>query len=344
MKMNSRFKIGVLCSFMVLLYSSTANSQDLEKIVNLNGKWKFSISEKDGWTNKNFNDNNWDEIYAPSPWENEGYHGFNGFGYYRKKVEIPASLKSNSLVLHLGFIDDADEVYFNGEKIGFTGSFPPHYSTAYNSARKYLIPNELVKKGEINVIAVKVYDVGLEGGIVSGNLGIYAEQNPLPYIVELKGIWKFTIQDNLEFKNVNYNDNEWDKIMVPALWENQGYHDHDGYAWYRKQFKIPKELVNTELVLVVGYIDDIEQTYLNGLLIGHHGDWDRFTPQQWTSDDYRQLRAYYLNPSQFQAGKTNTLAIRVYDHGGGGGIYKGDVGLIKQKDFVMYWRQKNRKQ
>jgi sialate O-acetylesterase len=65
-----------------------------------------------------YNDDDWSEIKVPARWEDEGYRGYDGFAWYRKKVRVPSVFKNRNVYLELGYIDDVDEVYFNGEKIG----------------------------------------------------------------------------------------------------------------------------------------------------------------------------------------------------------------------------------
>ena len=64
------------------------------------------------------------------------------------------------------------------------------------------------------------------------------------------------------------DDNYWKEIFVPAYWEVQGYKNYDGFAWYRKSFVLPEKYSGIKLVLMLGMIDDIDQTYINGTLIG----------------------------------------------------------------------------
>jgi hypothetical protein len=58
------------------------------------------------------------------------------------------------LYLFLGKIDDADETYLNGVKIGSSGKLPPEPLTRWNDQRAYKIPNELLQKE--NVIAIRL--------------------------------------------------------------------------------------------------------------------------------------------------------------------------------------------
>ena len=73
----------------------------------------------------------------------------------------------------LGKIDDFDETYFNGVKIGETNDQKPFgWTTSYMQTRVYEIPKSLIKKGIPNVISVRVSDLGADAGIYSGPLAI----------------------------------------------------------------------------------------------------------------------------------------------------------------------------
>jgi sialate O-acetylesterase len=304
------------------------------KVLSLRGQWKFSLGFKNEWINSNFDDSNWDEIFAPSNWEDQGFYGYDGFACYRKKVLIPDNLKAKSLSLHLGFIDDCDEVYFNGELVGFSGSLPPNFVTAYNLERNYILPQNLIQFGKYNTITVKVYDDRLDGGIIKGDIGIFETEQP-PFNIFLSGLWSFKTGDNPEYKKPDYNDSKWPKIFAPKKWESQGYPDYDGFAWYRKSVFIPAQIATEKLVIMLGKIDDLDEVYVNGVYIGQQKnliDNDRFRTR------WDELRVYYVDRSIFIPNKQNIISIRVYDNGGDGGIYEGPMGIIKQKDFVEYWR------
>jgi sialate O-acetylesterase len=314
--------------------------QEYFQLKDLQGQWKFTINPEGNWKDIDYNDDQWDAIRVPSPWENQGYHGFNGLGYYRKEFTLNTDQKLVNLLLHLGYIDDVDEVYFNGRKIGGSGGFPPKYYTAYNSFRKYHIPKDLINTGGKNVIAVKVYDAGREGGIIGGEVALYAERNPLQIEVDLAGEWKFKKGDDPDYKNTNFDDGNWSEIFVPGTWEEQGYGQVDGYGWYRRTFFIPEHLEGKWIVITIGSIDDADQTFLNGQLVGSIGEFYKVGTPGYDPNDYQRIRAYYLSPDKFKAGKQNTIAIRVFDGGGIGGIYKGPVGIVEKDNFVSYWRQK----
>lgn len=331
--------------FLLATWAVTVNARTLDteerwkRVLNLEGQWKFTIGDNKKWADPKFNDGDWELIDVPSKWEDEGFYGYNGYAWYRTSFN-GADLKSKGSTFNvfLGYIDDVDEVYVNGHRIGSSGSFPPKYHTAYNAMRKYFLPSEFINFNGRNVIAVRVYDAEIEGGIVSGDVGIYVDEDDTGLAVNLRGPWDFTIVDK-KFGNFrsDYPPGErrapseksvWTKLNVPATWESQGYDDYDGSAWYRKQFMIPKELQGEDLVLLLGKIDDFDQTYFNGKVIGQTNAHDK-------------LRTYYIPSEMVNAGAVNLLLVFVDDPQGLGGIYEGPVGLMKQSDFTRYlrWRK-----
>ena len=78
----------------------------MERIENLEGRWKFSIGEQSEWLDPSFNDDNWESIYVPETWEEQGFHGYNGFATYRKDFTLDRSQEGLMLYLGLGYIDD----------------------------------------------------------------------------------------------------------------------------------------------------------------------------------------------------------------------------------------------
>jgi sialate O-acetylesterase len=308
-------------------------------IVDLKGEWKFSIGKRDEWVSENFNAQSWSKVKVPESWEDQGFHGYNGYAFYRKKITIKNHYKGHLFFLELGYIDDVDQVYFNGKLVGSTGSFPPDYESAYDAKREYYIPENIVTFNEPNVIVVKVYDNVQRGGIVSGKPGLYASKAPLPIDLHLSGYWRFMPGDKASYRNPQYNDNDWSSILVPSKWENQGYRDYDGFGWYRKTFRLKGNIDDDKVVVLLGKIDDIDKAYLNGELIGGTGDFDdREDDEDDDLDFYEALRGYLIEKHLLKKRK-NVLAVRVYDWGGYGGIYEGPVGIVSQEKYINYWHK-----
>lgn len=95
---------------------------------------------------------------------------YHGYGWYRTSFTITEEdmkrrLKSKDLVLRLGKIGQADAVYLNGIYIGSTGLKPETKQNTeledkhlyYDKIRLYRIPSEILKIGQENIIAVRVF-------------------------------------------------------------------------------------------------------------------------------------------------------------------------------------------
>ena len=156
---------------------------------------KFSTGDDKEWSDPAFNDKNWKEIKTSRVWQSQGFPSHHGYAWYRIHVVIPVTLKNealwqDSLRLNLAHVNDADETYLNGVKIGKTGGFPSDvsgYISKWPAVRNYNIStkNSIVKWDAENVIAVKVYDGGGTGGIFMGT----------PFIDMLEKL------DGIEFNN-----------------------------------------------------------------------------------------------------------------------------------------------
>ncbi len=138
----------------------------------------------------------WQLLRVPGFWEDQApggsLKGYDGFAWYRCFVRVPAGWKGVPLEISLGRIDDADEVFFNGTKIGATGAMPPTYHGASGSRRRYSIAAEHVRAGRFNLIAVRVYDKSGSGGIVDGPLMLRCKRGS----VRIEGEWQFRTGDN----------------------------------------------------------------------------------------------------------------------------------------------------
>ena len=82
----------------------------------------------------------------------------------------------------LGKIDDIDEAFLNGKLIGQTGVFSDkpensNFKNEWQELRGYIFPANLLNKNGENVIAVRVYDGYINGGIYEGPIGITTQDN-----------------------------------------------------------------------------------------------------------------------------------------------------------------------
>ena len=320
-----------------------AQAEEWKMLFDLRGKWKFEIGDDLRRAEAGYDDSKWESILAPSAWEYEGYPGYDGYAWYRKHFVSSGEWIDKSLVIRLGVIDDVDEVYLNGHLIGHTGDFPPDYHTAYDVDRAYAIPEEFLSASGDNVVAVRVYDQELSGGILRGKLGVYEDLDAIHIDVPLATRWKFNIGDNREWSAVSFDDRKWEDMKVPSFWESEGHKDYDGFAWYRVKFHLPEEFQGKRLILLLGKIDDFDETFVNGDRIGHTGTMETRTKDIPGSDAYQQLRAYMIPPDYLNPSGENTVAVRVYDGYRDGGIYAGPIGIVTRESY-MKWNDRLRRE
>lgn len=327
--------IGSLFSFNALLAEN-----NYKMIEDLSGLWRFNIGDNNRWNIIKYDDSNWDVIYVPSRWEDEGYNGYDGYAWYRKNFNINSKYFDQNLYLSLGVVDDVAEIYINEFLVGVSGSFPPQYESAYNTNIWLPLPKNIFKSNNENVISVRVYDKSGEGGIYKGDVGIYVSQSPLKLLTNFEGKWKFKIGDDLEWKKSNLDDSNWKELLVPSMWDNQGYKDYDGFAWYRLKFQFNKSKnIDNNLIVLLGKIDDLDECYLNDKMIGSTGDLiikpilDNFNDG--SNNEYLQIRGYRIHKNDLKNGE-NIIAVRVYDGYQIGGIYEGPVGITTMKEYVAF--------
>lgn len=137
---------------------------------------------------------------------------------------------------------------------------------------------------------------------------------------------KFKKGDNTEWKQLNFNDSQWATIKTTQRWEEQGYLRYNGYAWYRIKFTLPMSMLKTavwkdSLSLLIGKVDDVDETFLNGVKIGQTGSLP--TDAGGAKGKWSVNRIYNLaaNNPIIHWGKENVIAVRVYDISDKGGMF-----------------------
>jgi sialate O-acetylesterase len=125
---------------------------------------------------------------------------------------------------------------------------------------------------------------------------------------------KGLVEGRAVWADPSFDDSTWERIAVPARWEDAGFAGMDGIAWYRTSFELTAEEAQAGITIGLGAIDDSEITWVNGREAGR-------TERAWN-----RPRVYAV-PSQVVRPGHNVVAVRVEDTGGGGGIW-GDANLL----------------
>lgn len=333
-------KLIIFLSLLTLPFTTTVG-QDWKTLLDLRGTWRIELGDNMEWADPKFNDSKWDDIKVPAAWENEGFPGYDGYAWYRKHFTINPDLKNDHVYLHVGYVDDVSEVYLNGHFIGFQGMFPPNFTTAYNTYGQYAVPQQYLNYKGDNVVAVRVYDMMMAGGITNGRIGLFEARDYLKPDYAITGTWKFRTGDDESWKDANIDDSKWKDVVVPAYWETQGFKEYDGIGWYRLKFTTPQQFTEKRLILLVGKIDDIDETYLNGELVGKTGRIRAGMTLADVGDSYTQLRAYTISSDILLPGQENVLAVRVDDVYMHGGIYDGPIGFVTRDKYLRWKKERD---
>ena len=331
-----------ILTWCAILGIGSSLAMDLQMELDLSGNWKFEIGDNTEYSKENFDDKNWEIIRVPNAWENEGFPGYDGYAWYRLTFHLPKKLSDKMLYLKLGRIDDVDRVFINGHFVNGKGQFPPKYDTAYDMKRVYPLSNEHLKFNHDNTIAIRVYDLHGQGGITDGDIGIFSRMDVIDLKIDLSGKWRFSTGDDLKWADPKFNDSRWNRIEVPSFWEKQGYTNHDGFAWYRESVFLSKSLAQVKLILLLGKINDADEVYFNGALIGGTGKFPENKGRLLHQELYKEERAYFIPPYLIKTDKPNVIAVRVYDAGSNGGIAKGDIGITSRREYMKYIKRKNK--
>jgi cephalosporin-C deacetylase len=165
----------IVFASMALTWNVFSWGDELANLPIIPEQWKFQVGDDPTWSEARLDDEAWQTIEVGKNWESQGHEDYDGYAWYRVALHIPKSMESNAALLELGHltltlgkIDDVEQVWFNGASIGQTGQFPPSYSTAWTQSRRYTIPANLVRWDAENVIAVRVFDEGGDGGLYEG--------------------------------------------------------------------------------------------------------------------------------------------------------------------------------
>ena len=183
----------------------------------------LSSVDATSWKTASFDDTQWHSLNAPGLWEEQGFDEVDGVIWYRKTISISSSDAGKEAVLELAMIDDSDETFINGIKVGQT-------INRYNEKRKYNVPAGVLVEGR-NLIAVKVEDTG-------GGGGIYGEKSDLKLttnshdIIPLDGKWQFNIE-TLSSGTTSIGPNAYPTLLFNAMINPILNFAIEGAIWYQ---------------------------------------------------------------------------------------------------------------
>jgi len=140
-------------------------------------------------------DAQWPTLQAPGLWEGQGLPDLDGVVWLRKQVRLSAAQARGAARLHLAKVDDCDEVWVNGRRVGG--------QCGYNLLREYALPAGLLRPGA-NWIAVRVTDTGGGGGIYGDAATLRLDT--AAGTVSLAGAWRARVEQMQAAAHPSAND------------------------------------------------------------------------------------------------------------------------------------------
>ena len=202
-----------------------------ERMKALISAWQTGGLDAEGlseaWKEPDFNDGAWSVLRAPKLWEEQGLDDLDGVVWYRRAIELTPRQAASEAVLQLGTIDDDDETYLNGRRVGQT--------RGWDAPRRYSVPQGLLKPGR-NVVAVRVTDTGGGGGFYGRDEGMALKLGAES--VSLAGDWKARVESFLSKDEPGPND-------LPTLLFNSMVSPITklsiaGVLWYQGESNVPR--------------------------------------------------------------------------------------------------------
>ncbi len=150
--------------------------------------WDVLADSEQAFARVGFDDSAWDTMLVPQLWEKVGLE-VDGVVWFRTTIELPADWAGEDAVLNLGPVDDYDNTFWNGTRIGGVG---PDTANSWQVPRQYTIAGELIKPGR-NLLAVRVFNVMGAGGICGTPEGLALCRASGGAGLNLAGDWRYQV-------------------------------------------------------------------------------------------------------------------------------------------------------
>ncbi|GMU22844.1 MAG: hypothetical protein AMXMBFR13_29280 [Phycisphaerae bacterium] len=144
-------------------------------------------------------------------------------------------------------------------------------------------------------------------------------------IADLPLEWRFQIDPDDKGESAGWHKPAfdhagWQTVKIREFWEPQGYSPYDGAAWYRLDYTPPDLPKDRRIYLAFGGVAEEATVYVNGreLYASRYGE------------NIRHQRFLVDVTGELKPGQTSTLAVRVWNTGWCGGIWK-NVKLVASK-------------
>ena len=175
--LNQLPKTVFLIFILLSAHCEVVHAQTSGNFILLDGTHKFSSGDNPTWASPEYDDSKWQQIKVPGSWQSLGIKSEKGMGWYRIHFNIPDGFNVYLPAVFIGRIGDVDEVFFNGVKIGGEGIIGDRFIEATKVERLYTVPPNLINYNKDNILAVRVMNTYLNGGIFDKGIA-FGEYQP----------------------------------------------------------------------------------------------------------------------------------------------------------------------
>ena len=185
------------------------------------------------WMESAYREEGWDLMSLPTIWDETAVGRFQGVVWFARGISVPLKWVDRDLMLDLGPIDEMDETWFNGQRVGF------HSNTRdWQKVRSYRVPASLVQ-AENNVITIRVYNL-------SGRGGIWGERKQMRLYptgefdneISLAGKWYYKIESDINSLppipfRINPGKEDFPSVLYNAMIHPLVPYRIRGVIWYQ---------------------------------------------------------------------------------------------------------------
>lgn len=163
----------------------------MRKIININNSWKFIKEDEAKAIDKNYNDENWEDINVPHTWN--AFDGANGFDFYkgscwyRKEFTIESLAKGKKVFIEFEAANSITDVYVNGQHIG-------QHKGGYSTFRFDI--TEAIEFGHTNMLSVNVNNTVVDD--------VYPQMADFTFYGGIYRDVNIVITDNIHFDLMDY--------------------------------------------------------------------------------------------------------------------------------------------
>ena len=204
----------------------------MQNAIQIDKDWMFctdpnDIGKNEQWFAQDYDDSGWHKMAEVGFWEERGFSGYDGIGWYRKWVDIPSSIGDAPIYIAFGGVDDEYDLYVNGKLV-------THCKPVNVAALTQADITSFIRKDAKNLICMSVKDIGGYGGITklpvviaSGKIGNLSLKFNLAVKSEAEQYMDFhnqLVDDGVDFWWIDGGNASMDGLN-DQMWTNKVYYD-----------------------------------------------------------------------------------------------------------------------